>query len=209
MRIGIYVPARGQIEISTSFDLSALVNYTAKQTKHDINLYTSTGTLIFDQRNALVDSVINERCDYLMFIDADMRFPKDALVRLLKHNKDIVGVNATTRSEPVKPTAKNINYEEDGSVSWLPVYSNVKKGIEKVDAIGCGVILIKNSAFKKIEKPYFYFEQLPNGKLLGEDIYFCIKAKDAGIDTYVDHDLSLEIGHIGNYTYGWHNIEVS
>jgi hypothetical protein len=144
-----------------------------------------------------------------MFIDADMRFPKDALVRLLKHNKDIVGVNATTRSEPVKPTAKNINYEEDGSVSWLPVYSNVKKGIEKVDAIGCGVILIKNSAFKKIEKPYFYFEQLPNGKLLGEDIYFCIKAKDAGIDTYVDHDLSMEIGHIGNYTYGWHNIEVS
>ena len=209
MRIGICVPARGQVEISTSFDLSALVNYTAKQTKHDINLYTSTGTLIFDQRNALVDSVINERCDYLMFIDADMRFPKDALVRLLKHNKDIVGVNATTRSEPVKPTAKNINYEEDGSVSWLPVYSNVKKGIEKVDAIGCGVILIKNSAFKKLEKPYFYFEQLPNGKLLGEDIYFCIKAKDAGIDTYVDHDLSMEIGHIGNYTYGWHNIEVS
>jgi hypothetical protein len=50
---------------------------------------------------------------------------------------------------------------------------------------------------------------LPNGKLLGEDIYFCIKAKDAGIDTYVDHDLSMEIGHIGNYTYGWHNIEVS
>jgi hypothetical protein len=33
--------------------------------------------------------------------------------------------------------------------------------------------------------------------------------KDAGIDTYVDHDLSMEIGHIGNYTYGWHNIEVS
>ena len=83
MRIGICVPARGQIEISTSFDLSALVNYTAKTTKHDINLYTSTGTLIFDQRNALVDSVINERCDYLMFIDADMRFPKDALIRLL------------------------------------------------------------------------------------------------------------------------------
>lgn len=209
MRIGICVPSRGQVEISTSFDLSALVNYTTKHTKHDINLYTSTGTLIFDQRNAIVDSVITEKCDYLMFIDADMRFPKDALIRLLKHQKDIVGVNATTRSEPVKPTAKNINFEEDGSVSFLPIYSNVKKGIEKVDAIGCGVILIKNTIFKKLEKPYFYFEQLPNGKLLGEDIYFCIKAKDAGIDTYVDHDLSIEIGHIGNYTYGWHNIEVS
>ena len=175
----------------------------------DFVLNTPNRSSIDRMRNYTAKVALNNGFDYLMFIDADMRFPKDALVRLLKHNKDIVGVNATTRSEPVKPTAKNINYEEDGSVSWLPVYSNVKKGIEKVDAIGCGVILIKNSAFKKLEKPYFYFEQLPNGKLLGEDVYFCIKAKDAGIDTYVDHDLSMEIGHIGNYTYGWHNIEVS
>jgi hypothetical protein len=209
MHIGICIPARSFMEIGTAFDLANMSAYTAKQTKHDLSLFTSSGTLIFDQRNNLVKAALEAKCTHILWVDADMRFPKDALIRLLKHNKDIVGVNATTRSEPVKPTAKNINYEEDGSVSWLPVYSNTKKGIEKVDAIGCGVILIKNSAFKKLEKPYFYFEQLPNGKLLGEDVYFCIKAKDAGIDTYVDHDLSMEIGHIGNYTYGWHNIEVS
>jgi hypothetical protein len=43
---------------------------------------------------------------------------------------------------------------------------------------------------------------------LGEDIYFCIKAKDAGFDTWVDHDLSKGIKHIGQYVYGWHNIEL-
>jgi hypothetical protein len=91
----------------------------------------------------------------------------------------------------------------------MPIFSNVEKGIGRADGIGCGVMLIKASVFKKIEFPYFYFEQLPNEKLLGEDIYFCVKAKDAGIETYVDHDLSKEIGHVGNYTYGWHNIEVS
>jgi hypothetical protein len=46
-----------------------------------------------------------------------MRFPKDALIRLLKHNKDIIGVNATTRSEPVKPTAKRLHIGEDGKVN--------------------------------------------------------------------------------------------
>jgi hypothetical protein len=69
-------------------------------------------------------------------------------------------------------------------------------------------MLIDACVFKDLEKPWFYFEQLPQGKVLGEDIYFCIKASDAGFKTYVDHDLSLEIKHIGTYQYGWHNIEM-
>jgi hypothetical protein len=90
----------------------------------------------------------------------------------------------------------------------LPVYSNAKEGIEVVDGIGCGIMLIKTSIFEKMEKPYFYFEQLKKNKLLGEDIYFCIKARDSGIDTWVDHDLSKGIKHIGQYVYGWHNVEI-
>ena len=69
-------------------------------------------------------------------------------------------------------------------------------------------MLIDAEVIRGIEKPYFYFEQLPNHKILGEDIYFCIKASDAGYRTYVDHDLSKEIKHIGSYQYGWHNIEM-
>jgi hypothetical protein len=154
-----------------------------------------------------VRTAVAEKCDYILFIDADMRFPKTTLERLLAHNKDIIGVNATTRMMPPSPTAKNIQINEDGSVDWLAVYSNKEKGISKVDAIGCGVMLIKTSCLKNIPQPYFYFEQLLKGKLLGEDIYFCIKAKDAGIDTWVDHDLSMEIGHVGSYTYGWDDIK--
>lgn len=207
MRFAICIPARGQMEVQTAFDLAALVGYMCKTTDHELDIYTASGTLIFDQRNSLVKTAIDAKCDYIVFIDADMRFPKDTIMRLLKHDKDIIGVNATTRSEPVKPTAKNIQIEEDGSCSWLPIYSNVMTGISQVDGIGCGVMMIKTDIISKLEKPYFYFEQLPNEKILGEDIYFCIKARDAGITTWVDHDLSMEIKHIGQYTYSWDNIE--
>ena len=205
-RIAICIPARGQMEVATAFDLAALVGYTIKTSKHDIDIYTAAGTLIFDQRNNLVKTAIENKADYVLFIDADMRFPKDTLKILMSHNKDIIGVNATTRSEPVIPTAKTIQINENGSITWLPVYSNKMSGIGKVDGIGCGVLLINTSVFKKIERPYFYFEQLPNEKILGEDIYFCIKARDVGIDTWVDHELSIGIKHIGNYVYSWENI---
>jgi len=208
MRVAILMPARGQMEVSTAFDLVAMCAYTIKTTKHDIDLFTSSGTLIFDQRNKLVETALENKADYLLFVDADMRFPKDTLKILMAHDKDIIGVNATTRAEPVNPTARNIHINEDGSVDWVAVYSNAKSGVEKVDGIGCGIMLIKQSVIKKMEKPYFYFEQLLNNKILGEDIYFCIKAKDAGVDTWVDHDLSKQIKHIGQYVYGWHNIEL-
>jgi hypothetical protein len=208
MRIAILIPARGQMEVATAFDLVAMCAYTIKTTKHDIDLFTSSGTLIFDQRNSLVKTALDIKADYLLFVDADMRFPKDTLTILMAHDKDIIGVNATTRSEPVKPTAKNIHINEDGSIDWMPVYSNAKTGLDKVDGMGCGVMLIKRKVIEALEVPYFYFEQLPNNKILGEDIYFCVKAKDAGFDTWVDHDLSKHIKHIGQYVYGWHNIEL-
>ena len=207
MRVAICIPARGQMEVTTAFDLTMMAAYMAGKKNIDLNVYTSQGTLIFDQRNSLVRTAVEEKCDYILFIDADMRFPKTTLERLLAHKKDIIGVNATTRMMPPKPTARNIQINEDGSVDWLEVFSNKEKGISKVDAIGCGVMLIKTSFLKNIPQPYFYFEQLLKGKLLGEDIYFCIKAKDAGIDTWVDHDLSMEIGHVGSYTYGWDDIK--
>lgn len=208
MRIAILIPARGQMEVATAFDLVAMCAYTIKNTKHDIDLFTSAGTLIFDQRNNLVKTALEVKADYLLFVDADMRFPKDTLLKLMAHDKDIIGVNATTRSEPVKPTAKNIHINDDGSVDWMPIYSNAMSGIEKADGIGCGVMLIKRKVIEGMEEPYFYFEQLPGNKLLGEDIYFCVKAKDAGFETWVDHDLSKQIKHIGQYVYGWHNIEL-
>jgi hypothetical protein len=115
MRIAICIPARGQMEVATAFDLAAMVGYMVKTTKHDIDIYTAAGTLIFDQRNQLVKTSLAAKCDCIVFIDADMRFPKDTITQLLKHNKDIIGVNANTRSEPVMPTSKNIKIEEDVS----------------------------------------------------------------------------------------------
>jgi glycosyltransferase involved in cell wall biosynthesis len=194
------------MEVGTAFDLARMVNHIARNTEHEVNLYTSMGTLIFDQRNNMVESALEEGADYVLFIDADMRFPKDTLERLIAHGKGIIGVNATTRSSPVKATAKTLEIDEDGTCNWKQISSKNKTGIQQADGIGCGVMLISKETLNAIPKPWFFFELLPENKLLGEDIYFCIKAKDVGIDTFIDHDLSQEIGHVGNYTYGWHDI---
>jgi GT2 family glycosyltransferase len=185
-----------------------MCGYDSRFRKGHQAIYTVAGTLIFDQREKLALEAIKEGADYILWVDADMRFPKNTIERLLKHDKDIVGVNATTRSIPVKATAKMLKIDlEEKTNEWIPVSSKNKTGIERVTSIGCGVMLVKREVFEKMERPWFWFENLKNHKLLGEDVYFCVKAHDFGFETWVDHDLSNEIGHVGSYTYGWHDVQ--
>ena len=208
MRVAICVPSRGDMMMGTAFDLATLCGYDSRFREGTQSIYTVAGTLIFDQRNKLAEAALNEGADYILWLDADMRFPKNTIERLLAHDKDIVGVNATTRNYPVAPTAKHLECDFEANEStWLPVNSKGKAGIERVAAIGCGVMLCKAKVFQDTAKPWFWFYSLKNGKTLGEDVHFCIAAHDAGFETWVDHGLSNEIGHIGQYTYSWQDIK--
>jgi hypothetical protein len=191
-KVAICVPTRGEMEVGTAFDLALMCGYDSRFRKDGHQaLYTVAGTLIFDQREKLAETALREGADYILWVDADMRFPKNTIQHLMSLNKDIVGANATTRVPPIHGTAKNawINKDEK-TITWQKISSKDKKGLERVTAIG----------------PWFWFEQLPGEKLLGEDVYFCVKAHDAGFETWVDHDFSNVVGHVGSHTFGWHDV---
>jgi hypothetical protein len=156
--------------------------------------------LIFNQRERLAEEAIKDGADAILWVDSDMRFPKDALEILLSRKLPIVGVNATTRRFPVVPTALDIDPETGDLVK---VQSKGKTGLEQVMGVGFGMVLIKKEVFLAAQKPWFWFEQTDKGGTIGEDIYFCAKAFDVGFQTVIDHDLSMHIRHIGTYEYGW------
>lgn len=203
-KVAICIPSRGEMEIGTAFDLAVMCAYDSRfRTGHQA-IYTVSGTLIFDQREKMAREALKEGADYILWIDADMRFPKTTIETLLKHDKPIVGVNATTRLAPVKGTAKMLHIDEEKKENtWETLVSKGKTGLEQVTAVGCGVMMVKREVFENTPKPWFWFHQIPGEKLLGEDVYFCVKAFDAGYETYLDHDLSQQIGHVGSYTFSW------
>jgi hypothetical protein len=166
-------------------------------------IYQVPGTLIFDQRERLAEQAIKDGADAILWVDSDMRFPKDALQILLSRKLPIVGVNATTRRFPCLPTALDLDPETNDLVK---VTSKDKTGLEQVMGVGFGMVLIRKEVFEKTQKPWFWFERTDKGGTIGEDIYFCAKAFDAGFQTVVDHDLSKHIRHVGTYEYGWDDV---
>jgi len=206
-RVVVCVPCRDQVMSGFCFDLAKLMEYEGRRGKVDIEVMQMMGTLIFTQRERLTEEGLKWGADYLLWIDSDMRFPKDTLEVLLSRNKDIVGVNATTRVEPIRPTAMNLKITSDTEHEWIHRNSLGRDDVERVTAVGFGVALVKTSILGKIPRPWFNVMWSDHGAIIGEDIHFCVKAQDAGYEVFVDHELSKAIGHIGTRTFGWKDIE--
>ena len=206
MKVAICVPCRDTVMTGFAFDLAKLCAYegvTRCAKGGSLMIYQVPGTLIFNQRERLADEALKDGADAILWIDSDMRFPKDALQILLSRKLPIVGVNATTRRFPVLPTALDFDQETKDLVK---VTSKDKTGLEQVLGLGFGMVLVRKEVFQKVEKPWFWFEQTDKGGTIGEDIYFCVKAFDKGFKTVLDHDLSKHIRHIGTYEYGWDDV---
>jgi hypothetical protein len=170
------------VQGSFAFDLVQLV-----KNSPETFFVVSQGTLLPNQRTELVRQSIAAHASHILFIDSDMRFPADGLDRLLANGQDIIGANCKHRQAD----------------KWTAGVATLKdsKGIEQVEQIGFGFTLIRVEVFIKMPQPWFA-TPYDGQKFVGEDIFFCAKAEDAGHEIYIDHDLSKEIQHTGNKDFG-------
>ena len=203
MKIGFCMPTRETVHASFSFDLALCVAHTVRM-GHEVGLYSTIGTLIADQRVSIAEEAIKEGCEWLMWLDSDMRFPRDSVERLLAHGKEIVGANYPVKENPPSPVARNYR---DGF--WFRKRTKPgDKGIEKITGLGFGVMLTKAIVFKDMDQPWFAIGYAARNKRFhGEDLYFCMRAADKGYETWVDHDLTREVRHIGAFEYSTDHID--
>ena len=198
MRVAICTPCRDMVHAGYAFDLARLVGRAVTDLDAQVRVITSPGTLICDQRVAIAKEALATGNDWLLWLDSDMRFPADTLTQLLAREEPIVGANYVTRELPPRPVSKNRDMG-----GWIDVPTKPgSTGVEEVAAIGLGVALISAEVFKTMDQPWFHLGfSTVNEKFLGEDVYFAIKAKDAGYRILVDHDLSKQVRHVGSFEY--------
>lgn len=196
-KLAIAVPARDMVHAAFAHDYARLVAYTAANVADQVIPLLSQGTLIASQRHELAKAALRNGADAILWLDSDMRFPPDAAERLLAHNLPIVAASYSTRRVH---DVKTVAFSEVDLNKW--VTSVGKTGLERVNAVGMGVFLTRKEVFDNLPEPWFQIGFNPlAGEYIGEDIYFCEKARQNGFDTYIDHDLTQQIGHIGIFEF--------
>lgn len=196
-KVAICIPTNDTVYAQFAHSLQQLIKIT---TLSGIDTYTffNSSTILLNQRNDLVKSALDVNADYIFWIDSDMVIPSTAILRLLNHQKEIVGCNYMKRSLPIKTVAyEDVNDWE----SWIPLTK--KDNLVKVEGVGMGCILMETKIFKKIQKPYFEFiYKEDTDDWHGEDFNLLKKFRDVGIDTFIDMNLSEDVYHLGTYAFG-------
>jgi len=158
-------------------------------------------------RELIVNTALEKNCDWCLMIDTDMSYPPNLLDVLISRDKDVIGVpyysqgwNDETKQSTVTP----VIYDYDEKQNWHR-WEEVKKTEPfKVEAVGMGIILIKTDVFKRLKRPWFFvstYEDEATILPVGEDIKFCMKCKDAGIEVWVDPTFEDSIGHWHGYGF--------
>ena len=162
----------------------------------DIELFIPKSYSVDVGRNIIAKYAQENGFDYIMWVDSDMILPKNTLVRLLSHDKDIVaGVYSYKVLGNKEVVAKRFQDETREEYDNLTI-KEIKEssGLIEVDGFGFGCVLTKVSVFKEIPYPWFIYTHE-----MGEDIYFCRKAQNEGYKIWLDTDVIC--GHIGTINY--------
>lgn len=168
----------------------------------------TTGSLLVAERNRLLKMFMDSKADWFLGIDSDLGWDPRVIIRLLKANKEFAaGVY------PVKETKSFIfrpALEPDGKIKVCQ-----DTNLLEMEYIPGGFILLKRSVIEKmIEKfPETYYEpkvKLPNepieissgyclfntevweGEFWGEDYVFCRRARQAGVQIFVDPTIMFD-----------------
>jgi hypothetical protein len=168
--------------------------------------YLSGNALVQHARNVLVHKFMsNDKYNKLIFIDSDIGFRAEDMIRLLAYSsmEDMVA-----GLYPIKQESKAIRavyyYTDEG-----PVQNHV--GLVKMMAMPLGFSVIDKSVFRALEpisEKYdyegemiteYFIAHVKDGRLWGEDIDFCKRWEAIGGSMWCDPQIKLN--HDGNYSY--------
>jgi hypothetical protein len=189
VKVCISMITRGNMRAETSEWI--LRAYT--QLSPDVEVhYVIDGYSVDHMRNIQVKRFLESDCSLLFTIDSDCVPQNETIQKLLEFDLPIIA-----SPSPAYIDGKVILGVGDKNVGAdykkrEPVYRPHKPltGLQKCDAVGGSGLLIKREVFETIEPPYFKFQYDDQGfSCLGEDLYFCEKAKAAGYDIYAYCDL--------------------
>lgn len=175
------------------------------------NVNYNRGTYLDQNREELSEKAIEDKYDYLFFIDSDMVFPGKVLDKLYDRHKDVVGAVYTLRGGIYHgPCMYEYRPEERDFMQFKrwPLNKCIKVG-----GIGTGMLLIKVEALKKIPYPRFSFMPAQSAddkgrvRRLGEDLSFCVRCHENGIKIY--GDTSMTIGHEGTKVWTYKDFQMA
>jgi len=162
-------------------------------------------------RNQLAQGFMDSDSERLIFLDADITFEAGALVKIAHRAEDFVG-----GAYRYKLDEESYPIGLDTSKEFLQANES---GLLEVLALPGGFLSLSKNVFETLSKPEREFThfgktmqcwfqmRFEDGKLWGEDSYFCKEWRDSGGQVFLDPEIEIThwdfnkpyVGHVGRW----------
>lgn len=204
-KLFIAVPAYGQVPFEFVHSLLRLAVQGAGVIQFGFKCHES---LIPRARNSLSADFLASDCDKILFLDSDLIFTPDDVMRIAHHDAPIVGgVYFLKQEGPAVPCANTF-------AGRVPPIG--EDGLQEVRYVGSGFMCIHREVFermdeeglapeyqddktKRVERDFWHVGVRPtlddHPRYLSEDWYFCQDWLDIGGKVFID--TRVQLGHVG------------
>jgi hypothetical protein len=215
MSVLICVPSYGGIvSDKTAVSLFNLGKTLVRNSIDHALLSLSNQSLITRGRSKMANFFLNNtEYEYLFFLDSDIGFDPNDVLKLLSHKKELVSGAYPMKSIPLE---WNFSLSENGKR---------ENDLVAIDRIGIGFTLIHRKVFESIIEKYgnelkfipgqtktevitsrelnnsyhFFSELKYQNTYLPEDLSFFERAKNCGFQPWMD--VSINLSHVGSYVF--------
>jgi hypothetical protein len=179
----------------------------------DIQIGSICGCSVVSRaRNLLAQDLLDSTCTDLIFIDSDINFEPEDVLRLMawtsEPGKDIVAGVPRVRSED-KVYITTLDYNADKELTMDSM------GLVKAKRVATAFMMVRREVFEKLSAshpewqyhdarakrtvPALFDFMLTEEGYIGEDFLFCDRAREAGFEVWIDP--TIKLGHMGVQEY--------
>jgi len=177
-------------------------------------------SLITRARNTIVSYFLKSDCTHLMFIDSDIDFHPEDVIKMARTDKDVL-VGAYPLKYLIPQEGKSDQACFDYSVNLLQQTVSIEKNIMEILYGATGFMIIRRDVIEKMIEKYPELEYISDfnnsdykskchalfdciidpetKRYLSEDYTFCKRWRDMGGKIHLD--VTINLTHIGTKTY--------
>lgn len=190
----IAIPAMDMCPVAFAYSLATMKRVGASR------ISVISGAAVHEARNELAKEAIDSGADRVLWLDSDMAFDDDLMVRLaadIDDGWDMVCGIYTKRRLPVEPVIYKRIDAQSGKVE--PYLDYPKDSVFEIAGCGFGAVMTTTALLRLVGEmceggPFTPFLHL------SEDLSFCWRAVVAGAPMACDS--RVKVGHVGQMVYG-------
>jgi hypothetical protein len=210
----IAMPCYDSVKINSMLSVIKLIQQLGKS-GIEVGIHTMRSPLIHQARNYLTSVFLTTEYQYMLFIDSDVEFEPEAVVRMMVAKKNMICTPYRVKSLDINKHVYTVEFKDPKNILVLA------EGLVEIEAGPTGLMLIDRKVFEKIiknrpdlkiinkavpnadksHKFYYNFFDFGfiDGYAMGEDVSFCKLVRGNGFKIYANIESSTT--HHGSFAW--------